>query len=433
MNHKTYVKTLAGATLITSLAAIDAPVWAQIQIPYAHYSDYFFIPKTFSATGGPQFWVPDYEGAQCAVRLYDENFALMKTLSIDGVQTAYYDYKIEERVIAPGEYDEYMANSWTDRFPFDDGDDPAQMAEDVLLAKLTDFASGYGADHVVRSGDVYTVTPSQIAVPTDEYDRVEYRKIIYVRGSWDVEVQTWTRCFPKYSDEWTVVEEGRKLYGGDTESYYYFEWYLEHNDYDAGYQTVGGVVFTQTLFNSDDKYEYTRTVSEVSSIPDTVYLQSFWRGDSYISTRRELRYGLTATRSEIVSDDGTVLHSFQGWIDDVFTYGGKTYAIVYNSDSDVIYEIDAKSSAIKEVRSDVARMFPTVARHNESITIETTATAGHREVVVTAMDGRVVGRQAIPAGESRVQVRAARWVSGTYDFTVYADGRRIDNGKVIIR
>lgn len=55
------------------------------------------------------------------------------------------------------------------------------------------------------------------------------------------------------------------------------------------------------------------------------------------------------------------------------------------------------------------------------------------QVVVTAMDGRVVTRVAIPSGETTTRINTSRMGGGVYNFTVVADGKKLENGKIIIR
>ena len=117
---------------------------------------------------------------------------------------------------------------------------------------------------------------------------------------------------------------------------------------------------------------------------------------------------------------------------DTWEYVDNYYNIKYTT---IIYEIDRKTNSIKEVRSDLVNIFPRLAHRNDNITIETgEANAGKRcEVVVTAMDGRIIEHRVIPAGETKTQINASRFGGGAYNFTVYSEGRKLDNGKIIIR
>ena len=78
---------------------------------------------------------------------------------------------------------------------------------------------------------------------------------------------------------------------------------------------------------------------------------------------------------------------------------------------------------------------PTVANRNELITItlndENSNTA--RELIITGVNGQLVDRRDIPAGENTVQVNAAMMRSGMYNFTLQKKGEIMDNGKVIVK
>lgn len=56
-----------------------------------------------------------------------------------------------------------------------------------------------------------------------------------------------------------------------------------------------------------------------------------------------------------------------------------------------------------------------------------------REVTVTSMDGRVIERTSIPAGERNIQIGTSRMTSGIYNLTIFANGQRIENCKIIVK
>ena len=97
--------------------------------------------------------------------------------------------------------------------------------------------------------------------------------------------------------------------------------------------------------------------------------------------------------------------------------------------------IDSQANAIQAVSVDFVKIFPRMAGRGESITVETSSDAAgqRREVVVTAMDGRIVSRVAVPAGETVTRISTSRMAGGVYNFTVYAGGKKIENGKIVIR
>ena len=80
------------------------------------------------------------------------------------------------------------------------------------------------------------------------------------------------------------------------------------------------------------------------------------------------------------------------------------------------------------------RVRPTVADRNEEITItldDDNNTA--RELIITSVNGKIVERRNIPAGENTIKVNAAMMRSGMYNFTLQKKGEIVDNSKVIVK
>lgn len=101
------------------------------------------------------------------------------------------------------------------------------------------------------------------------------------------------------------------------------------------------------------------------------------------------------------------------------------------------YEICKETNSINFVRETRAAMniVPTIADRDAQITItlndDNNGVA--RELVVTSMNGQLVERLDIPAGENTVKVSAAMMRSGMYNFTLQKKGEVVDNGKVIVK
>ncbi len=204
-------------------------------------------------------------------------------------------------------------------------------------------------------------------------------------------------------------------------------------------------VITQSLFNDDAKYEFLLPVMEVfenSSYDD-------WSGTLTTKYRHEpIGY-------KIVSEEGALLHELiintekdkdmeiEAY---VLTLGDKNYFMVYSyrdtedGYSDRItrfYEIKKDGSGIQKVREMRGGMNirPTVANRDEQITITLNDENSNvaRELVVTGVNGQLVGRRDIPAGENSVQIPASMLRSGMYNFTLQQKGQVVDNGKVIVK
>lgn len=399
------------------LAAGVMPMQAQTTITSKDWEP-TSISKRFSYTGRPQLlFSKDYNENKKTVQIYDENLELLKEFTCT-LGESKRKVITEERLVIPGEYDDIVVNEWT-----------AQI--DGGLDEMITLATNFGLDSHTKQGNVHTFMPSELP----EGEGGDYTKLVYTEGTTEY-TEYHIQRFQKYSD-WQVTDER-------TEIYYEFESpYLHNFDNDivaeAPYYDNG--FFTQTMFNTDDKYEYLVPVYELSTTASYIDDQNWaWRpNNEQISIKRKVMYDSEQTATNVVSEDGNVIHTFPGTVDRVVVIGGKTYAVVLkyavNDIEQTFYEINPTSSSVKAVRTSGVKISPRALRRSESVTIETGETDAKvsREVVVTSADGRVIDRRTIPAGITGTQISTARMASGLYNFTVYANGKRLDNGKIIVR
>jgi len=206
---------------------------------------------------------------------------------------------------------------------------------------------------------------------------------------------------------------------------------------------------TQTLFNSDDKYEL---------------IVPIYGGEVINQRESNYRYkyiNYVATELKVISQSGEVLQTLSAGEGKFFqtrdsglriiAIGEKIYLLVgignltadnnsewyYRTDSWRWYEICKETNSINFVRETRAAMniAPTIAERDTQITItlndDNNGVA--RELVVTSVNGQLVERRGIPAGENTVKVSAAMMRSGMYNFTLQKKGQVVDNGKVIVK
>lgn len=410
-------KTLRGAAIVAFLATGIMPTQAQTTITSNDW-ELTNISKAFSYTGRPQLlYSTAFNENKETVQVYDENLEPLKEFTCTLAECK---NKIvtEERLVIPGEYDDIVMGEWT-----------AQV--DGGLVGMIDRANQEGCTSHTTQGNVHTFMPSELP----EGEGAAYRKLVYTEGATEYTIYDIQR-FPKYSD-WQVTDERMDNY------YYYGSPYLYNFDNDiaadAPYYRYG--FFTQTMFNTDDKYEYLVPVYELSTTSDDIYeLNWAWRpNNEQILIKREVRYGSNLTATNVVTDDGNVIYTFPGQVRHIVIMGGKTYAVVIkyteSNTEQTFYEIDPTSSSVKAVRTSDVKISPRALRRSENVTIETGETDAKvsREVVVTSADGRVIDRRTIPAGVTSTQISTGRMASGLYNFTVYAKGKRLENGKIIVR
>lgn len=220
-----------------------------------------------------------------------------------------------------------------------------------------------------------------------------------------------------YNDELEIVKDvDRNILG-----------YLKVSclNYDNNSSMYGMASITQTLFNNDDKYEYICGVGDVKN-----------------------EYGETInTGLKVLADDGECLYEFQGNISPyegvmVIHINGKSYLRIVEDHGDWRYtthflKIEKNANRIQEIRQMKGRMniTPTIADRDTQITITLNEENSNvaRELVVTGVNGQLVGRRDIPAGENSVQIPASMLRSGMYNFTLQQKGQVVDNGKVIVK
>lgn len=399
--------------MATALMAVSIlPARAQVLTTDNTYFE--IIPGRFSATGHPQLTFTRSEANGYSAEIYDDSFTLVKGINFVGSE---YKTKVvtEERLVIPGEYTE-TEEHWS-------------SGTVTGLDEVVELARGWGLESHTKKGSVHTFLPVELP------EEGNYHKIVYTEGE-DHFIEYNVNRYPKYSD-WQVTGETVNTDIDVPKT-------LWISDYDVSVPGDDiGCVLTQSLFNSDDKYEYLVAVYELNGEPsDNIdQLDGVWQGNEYICIKRRLTYNCTCVRNDVCSEDGQVVASLPGgYINGVFLFGGKTYINIHQSGGDkggasVIYEINPQSNSVKAVHAGTVKIFPRAAGRGESITVETGAgTAGmRREVVVTAIDGRVVTRVAIPSGETTTRINTSRMGGGVYNFTVVADGKKLENGKIIIR
>lgn len=394
-------------------SVITVPAQAQIQIPNGNYLSkhyYTFIPKKFSYTGQPQLYFEDEDESGIAIRIYDESLKLKKELACDNL---YHSYRTvtEERSVIPGEYDDVVVN---------------EESQSVgSLEEAISMANNYGAESHTKKDNVHTFLPVELPEGNGFY-----WKLVYTEGAAEILIYGIQR-FPRYSDDWQVTDEEEMKVG-----YAGFSSVAQHNlDEDIPIEDIS-LTFSQTLFNTDDKYEYLAPVYESAKEPYIRVIDRIWRNNEEFPIKRELIYDGNITSTNVVSENGSVLYTFSGDVISITIMGGKTYAVAeeYLSDGRCVltfYEINPQQNSIKAVQTSEVK----ISRRSDNVTIETSgAAAGQsREVVVTSMDGRTVARCGIPAGETTTRISTARLAGGVYNFTVYAAGKKLENGKIVIR
>lgn len=206
-------------------------------------------------------------------------------------------------------------------------------------------------------------------------------------------------------------------------------------DYNIGYSCLeynalgGNIYLTQTLFNTDDSYEYIKPTFE--AVEETEESES----------KKIVHTNFYLTGFRIMSETGTSLASFS------FETKGNTcefhlvelnekkYLCANMDGYNYYYKIDSQSSSIKQVGSPVkASVKPTIAGRNETITVELADDAPSVEsVTVTDSSGRIVYRTQIAAGQKRASIDASRLSNGLNVVSINEKNKKSTNCKVFVK
>ncbi len=203
---------------------------------------------------------------------------------------------------------------------------------------------------------------------------------------------------------------------------------------------------SQTLFNTDSKYEIIRPIY-------TVVKQ--WEGESEIYDDRigmyvpvkEVDYSTVMEGLEIVSEDGNILNTlhFEGKGNtsdiDIMNLNGKIYLIIDRTEhimgryikKVVFYRIDNKSTSIEKVMQlEGVNVFPTLARKDDTITVSIEGDE-NAEVAVSVIgaNGQVLNSGRLGAGERQMTLPANKMNSGLNIIKVQKGGQT-SNTKVLV-
>ena len=219
--------------------------------------------------------------------------------------------------------------------------------------------------------------------------------------------------------------------------------------YSANRNISSAAAVSQSLFNDDDKFEVIVPVFGGEVVEHQ-------EGSSY--RYKYINYVITSFK--IVSETGEILYTLNagsnmffvagegGGEHQIINIGDKTYLILKVGRMDTSnsswkygdtyrwYEISKEANSVnlvREVRGGM-NILPTIADRDAQITITLDDESNvARELIITGVNGQLVERRAIPAGENTVQVSAAMMRSGMYNFTLQKKGEIVDNGKVIVK
>lgn len=276
----------------------------------------------------------------------------------------------------------------------------------ILLSGLLFASLGMQAqiigDKIENVPDVFDsgFLPATFTIDNKSYFTVDNTEENYSSG--------YSGSIQVYDDEFKHIKNV-DIYGNLCVLFYY-DYSLNSNE------SVHGLPISQTLFNSDNKYEYVRVVYN----SDNGYC------------------------SEIVNEDNEVLGSITlassiDYLDGIglAKINEKFYFIVSYSTAGMEYIEEwytftpGFETDLKKVQAPAGlSVMPSLAKRHQSITIETDDVSKNREVNIVDASGKSVWRQILPAGQKSIRVNAAKLSKGLN--VVNVDGEKEKSVKVIV-
>ena len=218
------------------------------------------------------------------------------------------------------------------------------------------------------------------------------------------------------------------------------------HDTSNGINEDNRIFYTQTLFNSDEKYEY---IQDVFGEYKTTVTERDRDGDGdtdYIETE----YSGIQIGFDVKNEDGDIVCSLRPRLSEGYSVSdlillkikGKIYLILESYKEDdydaptefSFFLITPGESSVQQVGEPIrTSVFPTMPRRDEMVTVELDDAAdAQREIVVTNAQGQTVYKQRVAQGEKRVQINSGRLSHGLNIVTVKGDNSQ-QSCKVIVR
>ena len=292
-------------------------------------------------------------------------------------------------------------------------------------------------------------------------------------------VDTFGKQYPKKAYLWqngflyhyAIAYENKSVYAEDEVTFEYGEWvertekdrYAQDDrigflDYDS--QSIGnlgeyggdGLCLSQTLFNTDDKYEYLSFPHELSEeYESSSYTPDYYQSGTYTEKKSFYQYSLYKSFN-IMSEDGTILQTvtfpngfemFEYVPAQIIQISDERYILCQGEMNDnatlLIYKLNRSSvgASVEQVCAPIkASAFPSIANRNQMITIQLSgdnADNSRTNLQVIDMQGKVLNQQTIPAGQTRTTIPANRLSNGMNLIKITQGSKNIGTEKVIVK
>jgi hypothetical protein len=229
-------------------------------------------------------------------------------------------------------------------------------------------------------------------------------------------------------------------------------------DYDS--QSIGGNIegigdglcLSQTLFNTDDKYEYLSFPHELSEeYEESGYTPDYHVPGTYTENKYFYQHSLYKSFN-VMSEDGSILQTvtfpngFEMWGLDkaqIIQISDERYILCQGEMNDnatlLIYKINRSSvgASVEQVCAPIkVSAFPSIANRSQMITIQLSgenADNSQTNLQVIDMQGKVLNQQTIPAGQTSTTIPANRLSNGMNLIKITQGSKNISTEKVIVK
>ena len=260
-----------------------------------------------------------------------------------------------------------------------------------------------------------------------------------------------------YAEDEVTFEYGEWVETGTTKyeyAQYYRIGFLDYDSQSTGDSDEHGdcLCLSQTLFNTDDKYEYLSFPHELSEEYDDVNpTPDYYESGTYTEEETFYQYSLYKSFN-IMSEDGTILQTvtFPNGFEmmkyvaaQIIQLSGEFYILCQGEMNDnetlLIYKINRSSvgASVEQVCAPIkVGAFPSIANRNQMITIQLSgnnAGSNQTNLQVVDMQGKVLNQQTIPAGQTTTTIPAHRLSNGMNLIKITQGNKTIGTEKVIVK
>lgn len=444
------------------------------------------VPKQLSYDGSNRVYI---RTADDQVAIYGNDFTPVKSFNITPTydETIYIDKERTVTVtVTPGELissNVVVNDTYTDLrgiYLFNEETQERYYTYDVPASWTENDMKTYLENEYETT--ILSVTPHPEGGWVFVYDMDMYQPDGSDAGNYFM-VDTYGKQYPSRAYLWQngflyyyqIVYNDESVYAEDEVTFEYGEWVeverressypqtysIGFTNYDANpthhymFETGDGVCLTQTLFNSDDKYEYLSFPHELSEEYeyDGPIAPPYDHYESCTYTEEKTYYQYSLYKSfNIMSEDGTILQAitFPNGFEMiehvkalVIKLADQYYILcqgeMNDSETLLIYKINRSSvgASVEQVCAPIkVGAFPSVANRNQMITIQLlgdNAGSNQTNLQVVDMQGKVLNQQTIPAGQTSTTIPAHRLSNGMNLIKITQGSKTIGTEKVIIK